>query len=58
MRLGVIVDILMRAAESWINLSKKIYIVTYGKSKKLYTVKIAFEKRESDFGYTGFSNFI
>lgn len=36
-------DILMQAAESWVNISRSIYIVTYGKSRTLHTVKIAFE---------------
>ncbi|MCL2840642.1 MAG: PBECR4 domain-containing protein [Defluviitaleaceae bacterium] len=36
-------DILMQAAKSWVNISKSCYIITYGKSKKLHTVRIVFE---------------
>jgi len=40
-------DILKQAAKSWINISENSYVITYGKSKALHTVKIIFEN--SDF---------
>jgi len=44
MRFEVVMDILIQATKSWVNISKSMYIVTYGKSRTLYTVKIVFEK--------------
>jgi len=43
MRFEAIMDILIKAAKSWVNISKSMYIVTYGKSRILYTVKLVFE---------------
>jgi hypothetical protein len=36
-------DILLKAAKSWIEISEKYYIITYGLNGKLYEAKIMFE---------------
>jgi len=38
------VDILKQAAKSWLKISEYSYVITYGKSQKLHTIEIVFDR--------------